>query len=177
MGAISTGLGEIYMWTVEFEPGREREGRRFGTASQGWQRDGSYLTPEGESLRTDVERAAYLRTVQDWLIRPQLRGVEGVAGVDAIGGYVKQYHVEPDPMQLVSYGLTFADVSKRSRATTSAQARDTWSTTARAISSAPAGRIESRDEIADHRRRVAQRNAHLRAGRCPRHVGRELAHG
>jgi cobalt-zinc-cadmium resistance protein CzcA len=41
---------------------------------------------------------------------PQLRGVEGVAGVDAIGGYVKQYHVEPDPMQLVSYGLTFADV-------------------------------------------------------------------
>lgn len=109
MGAISTGLGEIYMWTVEFEhPGGAGADVKAGQA--GWQPDGSYLTPEGETLRTDVERASYLRTVQDWVIRPQLRGVEGVAGVDAIGGYVKQYHVEPDPMQLVSYGLTFTDV-------------------------------------------------------------------
>ena len=59
----------------------------------GWQSDGSYLTPEGERLRDDFERAVYLRTVQDWIIRPQMQDVPGVAGADAIGGFVKQYHV------------------------------------------------------------------------------------
>ena len=68
------------------------------------------LTPEGQRLTNALERATYLRTVQDWIIRPQLKNVEGVAGVDAIGGYVKQYHVQPDPMQLVAYGLTFQEV-------------------------------------------------------------------
>jgi heavy metal efflux system protein len=53
---------------------------------------------------------AYLRTVQDWIIRPQLKGLEGVAGVDAIGGYVKQYHMQPDPMRFIAYGLTFQDI-------------------------------------------------------------------
>ena len=48
--------------------------------------------------------------MQDWIIRPQLRNVPGVAGVDAIGGYVKQYHVQPDPAQLIGLGLTFRDV-------------------------------------------------------------------
>ena len=48
--------------------------------------------------------------MQDWIIRPQLKGLEGVAGVDAIGGYVKQYHVQPDPMKLIAYGLTFQDI-------------------------------------------------------------------
>ena len=109
MGAISTGLGEIYMWTVEFEHPRG-EGATLADGAAGWQSDGTYRTPEGRELASDLERAAYLREVQDWIIRPQLRGVPGVAGVDAIGGYVKQYHVQPDPMKLVSYGLTFADV-------------------------------------------------------------------
>ncbi len=109
MGAISTGLGEIYMWTVEYEhPDGEGVDRR--TGEPGWQPDGTYLTPEGETLRTDVERAAYLRSVEDWLIRPQIKSVAGVAGVDAIGGYVKQYHVQPDPRKLVAYGLTFHDL-------------------------------------------------------------------
>ena len=53
----------------------------------------TYHTPEGQRLVNDLERAAYLRTVQDWIIQPQLKSVEGVAGIDAIGGYVKQYHV------------------------------------------------------------------------------------
>ena len=48
--------------------------------------------------------------MQDWIIRPQLKNIEGIAGVDAIGGYVKQYHVQPDPMELVAYGLTFQDI-------------------------------------------------------------------
>ena len=109
MGPISTGLGEVYMYTVEYEhPGGE--GAPVADGSPGWQSDGVYLTPEGERLTTDVELAAYLRTIQDWVIRPQLRNVVGVAGVDSIGGYEKQYFVQPDPMKLVSYGLTFTDV-------------------------------------------------------------------
>lgn len=109
MGAISTGLGEIYMWTVHFEHPRG-EGATIADGEPGWQSDGTYLTPEGESLTNEIERAAYLRTVQDWIIRPQLKNVLGVAGVDSIGGYAKQYFVQPDPMKLVSYGLTFHDV-------------------------------------------------------------------
>ncbi len=109
MGPISTGLGEIYMWTVEFEH-PDGQGAAADTGRPGWQPDGSYLTPEGERLETDLERAAYLRTVQDWIIRPQLKGVLGVAAVDAIGGFVKQYHVQPNPRRLAAYGLTFHDL-------------------------------------------------------------------
>ncbi|NDE91683.1 MAG: CusA/CzcA family heavy metal efflux RND transporter, partial [Alphaproteobacteria bacterium] len=109
MGAISTGLGEIYMWTVEYEHPRGKDAPvKDGEA--GWQSDGSFLTPEGQKLHSDVEMASYLRTVQDWIIRPQLKGVKGVAGIDAIGGYVKQYHVQPNPEKLVALGLSFADV-------------------------------------------------------------------
>jgi cobalt-zinc-cadmium resistance protein CzcA len=109
MGPIATGLSEIYMYAVEFavpEPG----GVLVADGEPGFQSDGDYLTPERERLVTDVEKGAYLRTVQDWIIRPQLRTVRGVAGIDSIGGYEKQYHVQPDPMKLVAYGLTFHDV-------------------------------------------------------------------
>ncbi len=109
MGAISTGLGEIYMWTVEFSHPRG-QGADIRTGDAGWQKDGSYLTPEGQILREDFELAGYLRTVQDWIIRPQLKAVPGVAGVDAIGGYVTQYHVQPDPERLISLGLSFQQV-------------------------------------------------------------------
>src|SRR5262245_56711956 len=109
MGAVTTGLGEVCMWTVEFEHARG-EGARVSDGAPGWQGGGVYLTPEGKRLSTDVELASYLRTVQDWIVRPQLRGVKDVAGVDAIGGYVKQIHVQPDPMKLVAYGLAFHDV-------------------------------------------------------------------
>ena len=109
MGAISTGLGEIYMWTVEYEH-PQGTGAEIKDGKAGWQSDGSYLTPEGQRLTTNIEQASYLRTVQDWIIRPQLKGVKGVAGVDAIGGYVKQYHVQPNPEKLVALGLSFSDV-------------------------------------------------------------------
>ncbi|MEA2708316.1 MAG: heavy metal efflux system protein [Phycisphaerales bacterium] len=114
MGPITTGLGEVYMWTVEYADPHGKGAATTATTQAagepGWQADGSYLTPEGQRLTSDVEKASYLRTVQDWIIRPQLKGVEGVAGVDAIGGYVKQYHVQPDPMKLISFGFTFRDV-------------------------------------------------------------------
>lgn len=109
MGAISTGLGEIYMYTVAFEHPNGK-GATVEDGKLGWQSDGSYLTSEGEKLVTPLEKAAYLRTVQDWIIRPQLKGVKGVAGVDAIGGYVKEYHIEPIPEKLVGFKLTFSEV-------------------------------------------------------------------
>jgi cobalt-zinc-cadmium resistance protein CzcA len=109
MGAISTGLGEVFMYTVEYK-NPHGKGATPADGKPGWQSDGSYLTPEGESLKTDVELSSYLRTVQDWIIAPQLKGVKDVAGVDSIGGYVKQYHVQPNPMKLVSYGLSFSHV-------------------------------------------------------------------
>ena len=104
MGPISTGLGEVYWWSVEYAPAGT-DGARDGKS--GWQSDGSYLTPEGERLTDDFQRAVYLRTVQDWIIRPQMKAVPGVAGADAIGGYVKQYLVQPDPARLTAYGLSF----------------------------------------------------------------------
>lgn len=96
LGPISTGLGEIYMWSVGF-------------AATGPDAS-AYVTPEGERLSTEVQRAAYLRTVQDWIVRPRVKSVTGVAGVDSIGGYVKQYQVQPNPAKLLSLGLSFGDV-------------------------------------------------------------------
>ncbi|MBI2715837.1 MAG: CusA/CzcA family heavy metal efflux RND transporter [Rhizobiales bacterium] len=107
MGPISTGLGEIYWWSVEYAAPSEvpvRDGK------PGWQSDGSYLTPEGERLSDDFQRTVYLRTVQDWIIRPQMKNVPGVAGADAIGGYVKQVHVQPDPARLIAYGLSSSQI-------------------------------------------------------------------
>jgi Cu/Ag efflux pump CusA len=75
MGPVSTGLGEIYMWTVHFK--RSGEGMAVADGKPGNQSDGSYLTPEGVRLTNKLERMAYLRTVQDWIIRPQLRTVRG----------------------------------------------------------------------------------------------------
>ncbi len=111
MGPIATGLGEVYMWTVRYEH-PEGKGALVKDGSAGWQSDGSFRTPDGEKLRNDVERASYLRTVQDWIIRPQLKGLPGIAGIDAIGGYVKQYMVQPDPWKLVSFDITFQEVKE-----------------------------------------------------------------
>lgn len=109
MGPISTGLGEIYMWTVEYKhPGGIGAEIRDGHA--GWQSNGTYLTPEKELLKTEIELASYLRTVQDWIIKPQLRGLPGLAEVDSIGGYEKQYHIEPDPIKIAALGITFSDI-------------------------------------------------------------------
>lgn len=109
MGPISTGLGEIYMWTVDYKhPNGKNAEVRDGVP--GWQKDGSYLTIEGQLLKTPMERASYLRTVQDWIVKPQLMGIPGLAGVDSIGGYVKQYHVEPNIEKMIALGLSFDDI-------------------------------------------------------------------
>ncbi len=108
MGPISTGLGEVYWWSVEYIPPGEGAPGRDG--DPGWQSDGAYLTPEGERLTDALQRLVYLRTVQDWIIRPQVKTVPGIAGADAIGGYVKQYGVQPDPARLVGYGVSFGQI-------------------------------------------------------------------
>jgi len=107
MGPVSTGLGEVLMWSVDFDPRAPRVAGR-----PGFQPDGAYLTPEGERLTDQVSRLAYLRTIQDWVIRPQLRTVTGVAGVDSIGGYEKQFIVQPDPSRLAAYGISFSELSQ-----------------------------------------------------------------
>ena len=111
IGPVTTGLGEVFMYAVDYANPNGR-GAKVVDGQPGWQSDGSFLTPEGERLTDEVSRAAYLRTVQAWIIAPQLRTVPGVAGVDSIGGYEKQYVVEPDPVKLSSYGVSFSELAK-----------------------------------------------------------------
>ncbi|NUT13396.1 MAG: CusA/CzcA family heavy metal efflux RND transporter [Cupriavidus sp.] len=85
MGPISTGLGEIYLWTVEADPGARK--------------------PDGTAYTLSD-----LREIQDWVIRPQLRNVPGVTEVNAIGGHARAYVVAPDLARMASYGLALADV-------------------------------------------------------------------
>jgi cobalt-zinc-cadmium resistance protein CzcA len=111
MGPVSTGLGEIFMYSVEFtHPGGR--GAPIEDGQPGWQRDGSFLTDDGERLSDEVSQLAYLRTVQDWIIRPQLRTVPGIADIDSLGGYEKQFVVEPDPTKLASLGLSYTQLSQ-----------------------------------------------------------------
>ena len=85
MGPIATGLGEIFMYTVEAKPGAV-------------QPDGTAYDPVA------------LREIQDWIIKPQLATVPGVVEVNAIGGYTKQYHVTPDPQKLLAFDVNLDDV-------------------------------------------------------------------
>jgi cobalt-zinc-cadmium resistance protein CzcA len=107
MGPIATGLGEVYMWTVRLQH-RDDDAHRPG--EPGEQPDGSYITPEGERLTSEADKATYLRTAQDWIVTPLLKNTPGLAGVDSIGGYAKQYLVVPDVQKLASLGLTLTDL-------------------------------------------------------------------
>jgi cobalt-zinc-cadmium resistance protein CzcA len=133
MGPVSTGLGEIYMWTVTFSPDALK--------------NGAYETPEGERLTTDIERSAYLRTVQDWIVRPQIKSVPGVAGVDSIGGYVKQYLVQPDPIKLTALGLSFDDVVKAIEANNASRGASVIDRNGEGIAVRTGGRLESIADI------------------------------
>ncbi|MAH14326.1 MAG: CusA/CzcA family heavy metal efflux RND transporter [Sphingomonadaceae bacterium] len=85
LGPIATGLGEIFMYTIESEPGAVKS-------------DGSPYTAQD------------LRTLHDWVVRPQLRTVPGVTEVNSVGGYRKEYVVAPHPSRLAGFGLTVEDV-------------------------------------------------------------------
>ncbi len=108
MGPIATGLGEVYMWTVHLA---HRKDDRHAPGEPGIQPDGSYITPEGERLAGTSDQATYLRTVQDWIVAPLLKNTPGLAGIDAIGGHVKQYQVAPDVQRLAALKLSLGDLA------------------------------------------------------------------
>ena len=81
LGPVSTGLGEIFQYVVRPKPGFEK-----------------------------VYTAMELRTIQDWIVRRQLIGVEGVADVSSFGGLLKQYEIAVNPDRLKAQGLTVADI-------------------------------------------------------------------
>ena len=85
LGPIATGLGEIFMYTVEADPAARRKDGKPWTATD-------------------------LRTLQDWVVRPQLRNTPGVTEVNTIGGYARQIHITPDPARLVALGFSLHDV-------------------------------------------------------------------
>ncbi len=85
LGPISTGLGEIYQYVIDYEqPASEPTDR--------------------------LKQLMELRSVQDWYIKPRLLTVEGVAEVNSTGGFEKQYHVKPIPEKMARYGLHFGDI-------------------------------------------------------------------
>ena len=146
MGPVSTGLGEVYWWAVEYEkPGASAPIR---DGQPGWQSDGSYLTPEGERLTDDFRRTVYLRTVQDWIVRPQMKSVPGVAGADAIGGFVKQYQVQPDTQELVAYGLSFQQVIAAIEANNVSRGANYIEQNGEGYVVRAAGRVETTEDIA-----------------------------
>ncbi|NCX01732.1 MAG: efflux RND transporter permease subunit [Betaproteobacteria bacterium] len=84
LGPVSTGLGEVYQYTLDHPDDGQRE-----------------LTPEELAER---------RIVQDWVVRPLLRSIPGVAEINSQGGYVRQYQALVKPDRLLHYGLTVNDV-------------------------------------------------------------------
>lgn len=85
MGPIATGMGEIFMYTVDADPkARKKDGTPYN--------------------------ATDLRTLQDWVVRPQMRNTRGVTEVNTIGGFERQIHITPDPAKLVALGFTLHDL-------------------------------------------------------------------
>ena len=85
LGPISTGLGEIYLWTVEAEKGAKKP-------------DGTPYSP------------ADLRDIQDWIVKPQLRNVPGVTEINTIGGWAKEYQISPSPERMAALGITLQEL-------------------------------------------------------------------
>ena len=109
LGPIATGLGEVFMWTVRMA---HRPGDQHPIGQPGLQPDRSYITPEGHHLVSEADKATYLRTAQDWIVAPLLKPVPGLAGVDSIGGYVKQFLVVPDLQRLAAMGIGLDDLAR-----------------------------------------------------------------
>ncbi len=89
LGPVSTGLGEVYQYTLERKDDRDAQGR---------------LKPLSE------EELRSRREVQDWVVRPMLRSISGVADINSQGGYARQYQVKVNPDRLRYYGLSVKEV-------------------------------------------------------------------
>ncbi len=172
MGPIATGLGDIFMWTVEF---RSVGKRPHPSGGPGLQSDGSYVTPEGERLVTEADKATYLRTVQQWIVAPQLRGTPGVAGVDSLGGYERQYLVIPDVQRLAALDISIQDLATTLERSNTSVGAGTVDYNGAGLFVRSDARVHSADELA--RTVVATRDgvpillsqvAEVKAGQCIR---------
>jgi cobalt-zinc-cadmium resistance protein CzcA len=85
LGPIASGLGEVFTYAIRAEDGA--------------------VKPDGSTYNAED-----LRTIQDWIIRPQLVQVPGVTEINSIGGYEREYQVAPDPAKLLAFKVTNADV-------------------------------------------------------------------
>lgn len=87
LGPVSTGLGEIYQYTLDVaEPATDPKAR--------------------------LEQLMEVKALQDWFIKPRLMTVEGVAEINTTGGYERQYHVQPDIRKMTSYGIHFEEIAE-----------------------------------------------------------------
>lgn len=86
LGPVSTGLGEIFHYVIEAKNVAKGEER--------------------------LKQLTEIRAIQDWYVKPRLLTIKGVAEVNTIGGFERQYHIEPDPILMARYGLHFGDIEK-----------------------------------------------------------------
>lgn len=103
MGPISTGLGEIYQYALE-------SGYYCPTHTSVWSRTEGQCDQDGQILVKSEYDLTGLRTLQNWLVTPQLRRLEGVNEVNSFGGFVKQFHIVPNPDLLLKYKITTAEI-------------------------------------------------------------------
>lgn len=145
MGPIATGLGDIFMWTVEF---RELDEVNHRNGEPGLQKDGSYITPEGDHLVRDADKATYLRTVQDWIVAPQLKGTPGLAGIDSLGGYTKEYLVVPDVQRMAAMRITLQDLATALERNNTSIGAGVVNRNGEGLSVRADGRVRNADEFA-----------------------------
>jgi cobalt-zinc-cadmium resistance protein CzcA len=124
LAPITTGMGEIYHYTLRFKP------------------DAKDLPPDS------VERLRQLKLVQDYIVKPALRTVAGVAEVNTTGGYDKQIVVTPDPAKLASIGLTIAELSDMIAENTTNAGGSVVEKGGESVTVRTVGRVQSAEEIA-----------------------------
>jgi len=103
LGPISTGLGEIYQYVLEAGHSCPKHPRE-------WSHEAGKCSQCGTPLVAPEHDLMELRTLQDWLVSPQLRTLPGITEVNSFGGFVKQFHVVPDPDRLLKYGIALQDI-------------------------------------------------------------------
>jgi cobalt-zinc-cadmium resistance protein CzcA len=105
LGPISTGLGEIYQYEL-------KSGYYCLSHKEMWSHsEGICQTCDKQLVKSNYSLME-LRTIQDWVVSPQLRRLKGVNEVNSFGGFVKQYHVVPDPALLLKYEISLQDILK-----------------------------------------------------------------
>ncbi len=123
MAPLSTGLGEIFMYTIEAMPDARQ--------------------PNGAAYD-----ATALREIQDWIIKPQLAQVDGVTEINSIGGYDKQYHITPDPQKMLAYEVSFADIKQALQANNSNRGAGYIERGGQQLTVRSAAQLQSMDEVA-----------------------------